>query len=325
MTNDVSALIDKVQALVTTGAPVDRYFDSLHRLCSVAPMSLGSQFGPGIEVYRGTKHHTAVPVTIEELWFPPPASAPLGRANRPGNPMFYCCSDPNGAFREIGVQVGQLIVYAKWVTTAPMLLHDLGYTQAVLARAGSNRKLSTEQATFYDVRLNDAGRVIRDFVALSFTEPTARAYPFTAAIAEFHLRGEAFAGLRYPAVSKAANVDNLALAPAFVRSGLKLVEARLVAVDTVDEDGSIGGNVHAELSHVAPDGRLLWRLTERGMDLRPGEGTPLRPGDKVRLQSSGSIKIGTDSFEVQVGYSVEVTSDGRAVVRNLRGDIVEPI
>jgi len=132
MSEEVAAIIESIQALVREGAEIDSYLGKLHDLVAVAPMSIGSTHQPGVELYRGTKHHRAVPVVIGELWYPPPEFAPLGRANRRGAPMFYCSSDPNGAFREIGAKVGQLAVHSKWVTSVPMLLHDLGYTQQVL-------------------------------------------------------------------------------------------------------------------------------------------------------------------------------------------------
>ena len=325
MSEDVAAIIESIRALVREGAEVDAYLDKLHHLVTAAPMSIGSTYDPGVELYRGTKHHRSVPVAIDELWYPPPELAPLGRANRSGSPMFYCSSDPNGAFREIGAKVGQLAVHAKWVTSAPMLLHDIGYTQRVLTRAGSRRTLPEHHRAFYETRLDDEGRVIRDFIGAVFTEPTAVNYSLTAAIAEFHLRGNEFSGLLYPAVSKAANVDNLALRPAFVRDGLKLTTAQLVQIDEVSDDGSVGGVVLADLSSVESDGGLRWVFREAGISLPPGGGHSFRTGEVLRVQSSGEILVEGMRFRVDAGYSIEATDDGEVTVRNLRGDRVEPL
>jgi hypothetical protein len=56
-------------------------------------------------------------------------------------------------------------------------------------------------------------RKIRDFLELSFTDPTVKHYRITAAIAQMCLAGDDIVGIMYPAVAKSANVDNLAILP----------------------------------------------------------------------------------------------------------------
>jgi hypothetical protein len=206
-----------------------------------------------------------------------------------------------------------------------MLLHDLGYTAQVLSRAGSRRALPENHRAFYEANLNKQGKMIRDFLALAFTEPTAANCSLTTAIAEFHLRGDQFSGILYPAVSKAANVDNLALRPPFVRDSLKLVTAQLVNIDQVDEDGSIEGVVLADLSSVESDGTLRWTFQEVGAQVPPGGGYAFRAGESLRAQSAGEIEVEGKRYRIDTGYSIESTESGEVTVRDLRGEVVEPL
>lgn len=324
MFEGITAIIESIKKLVREGADVDAFLAKLHELVAAAPMSMASTHLPGVELYRATKHHRVVPQFIHELWHPPVDIASLGRANRSGVPMFYCSSDPNCAFQEIGVEVGQLVVHAQWVTLTPMLLHDIGYSQQVLTRAGSGRELPEIHRAFYDGKLDDKGRMIRDFLALAFTEATAVYYPLTAAVAEFHLQADELSGLLYPAVSKATNVDNLALRPNFVRNNLTLRTAQLVEIDEIGEDASIEGVVIAELSSVDTIGSLQWNFRVAGDPVPPGGSQHFHAGQRLRAQSDGEIEVEGKTYRIEAGYSIEATCDGGVIIRNLRGELVEP-
>jgi hypothetical protein len=205
-----------------------------------------------------------------------------------------------------------------------MLLHDLGYSAQVLKRAGSRRLLPNHYQSFYQSVLDEPGKMVRDYLALAFTEPKSEKYALTAAIAEVHLRASEFSGLLYPAVSKAANVDNLALRPEFVHKGLKLDKAQLVKIDEVSKDGAFGGVVLCDLSGAEADGALHWTFREKGVPIPPGSTRAIRPGDQLRSQSPGEIQIEGKRYRIGVGYLIEVTKSGEVIIRDLRGDLVKP-
>jgi hypothetical protein len=324
MSNDVAEIIARIERLVADGADVDQFIDHVHGLVSVSPVSLGSTYQPGTPLYRATKHHRSVPGAVKDLWHPPVEKAALSRANRKGEPIFYCSSDPNCAFREIGASVGQLVVHAKWVTTAPMLLHDLGYTAQVFARAGSRRELPERHRTFYESTLDQKGRTVRDYLALAFTEPTSIKYALTTAIAEVHLRADEFSGLLYPAVSKATNVDNLALRPEFLRGGLRLETAQLVRIDQVTGDGSTEGEIICDLKDVSADGTLNWSFRQVGTSVPPGGAHAVRIGDRIRVQTPGEIQVEGKRYRVDTGFLLQIIESG-VIVRDLQGGIVEPL
>jgi hypothetical protein len=141
------------------------------------------------------------------------------------------------------------------------------------------------------------------------------------------LRAPEFSGLLYPAIAKAANVDNIVLTPDFVRKGLRLETAQLVKVDEVTFDRAIGGIILCDLSRVDPDGSLHWMFRERGTTVSPGDAYSwhMRPGESVLMQSAGDIEVDGQQYRVESGYCIEMTDSGSIRVRDLRGNIVEPV
>jgi hypothetical protein len=324
MTADIEKLIDRISELVGIGGSVDDFIPVIKDLVTAAPFSLGSTYEPGVPLYRATNHHRAVPETLSDLLSPPPEITRLGRANTAANPRFYCTSDPNCAYREIRVSPGQIVVHARWVTTAPMLLHDLGYTAGAFAYLGTQRQLPDRHQQFYNTDLTDRDRRVRDYLAEAFTDRDEARYALTAAIAEVHMQAPEFTGLLYPSVVKVGEVDNLALRPEFAKTDMRLESAQVVMVDLVTPDGSIGGVVLCDLAGVA-DGRLIWKFREEGRPLPPGGLMAVAAGDRLRVQSSGEIRVGDGRrYRVEPGYLIEV-SDGELIVRNLKGLIEPPL
>jgi hypothetical protein len=326
MNEQATPILERIKMLGSNDADFDELVQQMHKLAALAPVSVGSVCEPGTTLYRGTTHHISIPSRIEEIWYPPANRIrSFGRANRPGAPMFYCCSDPNGAFREIGAKFGQYAVLATWVTIKRMILHDVGYSDEVLKRAGATRLLPERHAQFYAQNLMSDTREVRKFLALAFTDSTTNHYRVTAAIAEMFLACDDIAGIMYPAVAKSANVDNLALLPEFVRSGLKLTEASVVYIDDVTPDG-IGGNVIARLQS-ADDGNLVWESTGSGttnIPPRSGVAMRLQPGERKRLVTAGRARINGRTYDLLPGYSIEILDD-EIVIRDLQGAVVSPI
>jgi hypothetical protein len=326
MSDNALLILERIQALASSDNNFVDLLQQMHKLAALAPMSLGTVCAPGTTVYRATNHHVSIPSRIEEIWYPPANMiCSFSRANRPGSPMFYCCSDLNGAFREIGAKLGQYAVLATWVAVTPMTLHDVGYSVEVLQRAGASRLLPERHAQFYAQTLTSEARQVRDFLALAFTDPTDHQYRVTAAIAEMFLACDGIAGIMYPAVAKSANVDNLALLPEFVRSGLNLTEASAVYIDEVTADG-ISGSVVARLLFVQ-DGNLVWEYTGSATtDIAPLSGVVMRIqlGERKRVTTAGRLQINGRTYDVLPGYSIELADD-QIIVRDLQGSLVLPL
>lgn len=314
MTQDTDEIIKKIKHLVSIDAGVDDFLELVEALLTE---SLASPIPTGVSLFRTTGHHQIVPARIEEIWFPPAKTTSLGRANREGQSVFYCSSDPNCTFHEVKVKVGQIAVFAEWVNVVPMLLHDLGYTKHVLNRAGSKRELPEKHRLFYE-KLNETQMKTRDFLALAFTEPTAVKYSLTAAIAETH-RGTSFSGLMYPSIQKSGAADNLALDPEFVRTSLHLKNARVMRINKIRDDGTIESTTIYDLERVDAEGVLHWKNAPDARRITPRDVQPWQPGETI----CGPCKIKIDEkwHEFKEGTVIQLTSKG-ILVRDYQGNIV---
>jgi hypothetical protein len=315
MIEDPNDIITEIQTSLLKGDNVESYVNKIHRLLKVVPISLASKFDKGVSLYRTTNHHSFVPLRVDELWFPPAEFASINRANRKGKSMFYCSSDPSCTFLELGIELGQLAVHSKWLTEDTMILHDLGYIQKNFDRAGANRAVPSINQSFEQSNLTS----IHEFIHLAFTDPTPNRYPLTAAIAEVFMQGDEFSGIRYPAIKKDANVDNVALLPDFVRKYLKLDSAQVVKVDEINKnDKSIGGEVIADLSKTDSDGSLHWTYRTKGNTLRPGESKAVGVGIHT-MQTDGEVLLGGVKYKVKAGYTIQVPIEGPITIRDFQG------
>ena len=327
MSEALDEIVSRMRAL---GVSDDDHNSELVQLAHelAARMQLGVvwRIGAGTRVYRATKHHDQMPRRVEELWHPPAEKAPRNRANARGRPMFYSCSGADGAFREAGVGPGMRAIHATWTAKRDMVLARVGYSAAVLRRAGASRPLPYEDSL--DAQMLPSQREARDFVAWEFTDPNDKRYRIPSAIADMLLATEpenVVDGLMYPSVMKGA-VDNVALRPGFVETGgLELTEATLVLVDQLDKDG-VGGVKIATLADVS-NGALRWKYTGETTTLQPGEGVAMRlsPGDKQPVIDEGRIKFDGRAYNVMPGYYIEMLHNGEVVVRDLRAGLFLPV
>lgn len=335
----VAVLVEDLERLASAQTSVDALHGPIGNLLRLAPRSIGTILPPGAKLYRATKHHRAHPESLSDLWYPPPHRASLGRANRDKIPVFYCASDPNCALGEIGASAGDLVVCATWTTTEALAVHDLGYTRQVLSRTGL-RAVPSYHEDFYE-SLNDLEREVRDYFAGAFTRFGTAGYRLSAAIAEAHVdrrtwRNDAIiadsqtpraalAGIMYPALSRDLRVDNVALLPWAVRSGLRLTEANLVEVI----NAQVEGDFELELRNLAvlcgvEYGSLTWTAAAPVESIPPGGRKILVQGESQRFYEAAEIDVQGNRYQVHPGFTIERTLEDRVVVRDLQGDLVSP-
>jgi len=238
------------------------------------------------------------PSTIKDLIYPPSHLVSLGRVNRPNNPIMYCSMARSSAFFEVNPQVGQHLVVSHWVTTALLLVNQVGYSRAVLERLNSNR-LEDEVWLNGDIfKYEGLNQDIAEFLGNIFTEHVSKGqekkYKLSVAIAEKLLMGVIVDGLMYPTVAMRANADNIALKPSYVDKNLEFKRAEYILIEKVKEFGFEAKVIDTaiDLSH---EGDILWR----GF------------GNQWSLKNQGD----------ELSLSVE---NGFWVARNTNGDIVEP-
>lgn len=318
-------VIARITALAEDDGNYDAIVKQMHALAVLAPYSTGRICQPGTIFYRATSHHSSVPKRIEDVWFPPAERVTrFGRANRPGQPLFYCCSDPDGAFRELDVTVGQYVVLTTWRCVEAVIVHDAGYSQSVFRRAGTSRDVPVQDLEDR-LRLSSEGRAVREFLAMAFTDPTATHYRITAAIAELLMSSDQIGGIIYPAVARGADVDNLALRPEIVVKSLELVDAVVALAETVNTEGT-GSIVVARLSSVT-NGDLGWEYTGPGKNVVPPNSLAsifIKPGERHYINGSGRIVIDGYAYDVRPGYFL-LLDEGMVTIRDLQGAVVAPV
>ncbi len=236
---------------------------------AIGGMSVRSPiFDPGTFVYRARRidanFSVSGPTALRELSYPLPEITRPNRANRAGHPMFYCSTGKEPLFFELGeLTTGDEIVVTAWLTDAPMMVNNIGYTQFVFDKLGAKRPCPTWEAKsptdatgsvafseggfdalkdqVLENRLSqEANEQVRLEISRLFMQKVgttnADAYKLTTAIAEVHLgtiknMAADFAGVMYPSIKMSANGDNIALTPKFVDAHLKFKRATRVRID----------------------------------------------------------------------------------------------
>src|SRR3984893_11450098 len=217
-------------------------------------------FEPGLPVFRGNIYDFK-PLNRSFLTYPPKEKITKPqRANREHNPMFYCSGARPPPFFELDVQPGQFICISRRRTTAPLLVNNVGYHDAVFKKLQSVRAWDVYPgivpALDPNFPTNETNTIIHQFLAEAFSEKIRygddHRYKLSAAIAERLLgnvtdrRDEAkrmvgpklpdyrkFAGIMYPSIAMSCTADNLALTPEFVEAHLVLEQVEYLRVDSI--------------------------------------------------------------------------------------------
>jgi hypothetical protein len=213
-------------------------------------------FDPGAFMYRArritSKFNKEVGIKHADLIYPPASIAPLGRLNRPGQPVFYASMHKRSVFFELpDLKDGDELIVTFWKTTERMYVNNIGYTEYAFSLLGAKRAvpswrppaLSTNTTVSLPSVSNeeinrlleqDNSAEIKEAFSKHFMRPVSveesHLYKMTTAIGEIHLgdikeRQTQFAGILYPSVRMWANGDNLALLPWFVDRHLEFRKA----------------------------------------------------------------------------------------------------
>ncbi len=87
-------------------------------------------------LYRGVPWQQR-PSKIDDVSYPPADKAKLGRANRPGKPMFYCSRAMPSVFYELRANEGEFIALSEWEVVEPLWMHNVGYHPDALQKLGA--------------------------------------------------------------------------------------------------------------------------------------------------------------------------------------------
>ena len=229
------------------------------------------RFEAGLKLFRARLCDK--PSNLRELLYPPASKVRMGRVNRAGSPVLYCCTSRESPFFESRPSVGTTVAIVRWITTAPLLVNQVGYTANAFTALESNRRhgWGPEPA---EIPLGDGNKEVADFLAEIFTQRVSSVddhlYKLTVAVAEKLSSDPQFNGLIYPTVAMRANADNFALKPQFADAHLKFVKAEFARIDTVRDFG-YDINVLDTATALQPDGSIQWKGRLDNWILGPGE------------------------------------------------------
>jgi hypothetical protein len=182
----------------------------------------------GAHFWRGVRWETW-PTRVSQLSYPPADKVTRhGRANRAGEPRFYCSLGGHAPFFELQLCAGQHVALSKWRARRKIIANHVGYTPGNFARMGSGRV----SAPWGEFETTPMMRLAHDFLAEQFSkrieEHNEHEYKLSVAIAELMMprsnHGDIHA-LAYPAMATRANHDNVVLWPEAVETHLALERA----------------------------------------------------------------------------------------------------
>jgi hypothetical protein len=236
------ATIDEIMALLT---PIFRGY------AVQAP-----HFEPGITLFR--LRICDKPTHIDALLSPPAHLAPLGRVNREGNPVLYCCTSREAPFFESRPTQGQTVAIARWVTTTPLLVNHVGYA----VRAFNSLLSSRQQAGWGPQAANHLNEAVSEFLAESFIRVVPRGseyeYKLSVAIADKLFADEHFDGLLYPAIAMRANADNFALKLRYANKHIQFQRAEYARIERV-RDFAFDITWLDTATALQADGTICWK------------------------------------------------------------------
>jgi hypothetical protein len=250
-----NAAIASIRALELQGATIEEILDLL------TPMFRGyrveaPRFQPGITLFRS--RICDKPSHISALLAPPPQITPMGRVNREGNPVLYCCTSRQVPFFESRPTEGQTVTIGRWVTTAPILVNHVGYTQRAFNALQSSRK----QAAWGPEPVTHLNEAVSDFLAETFTTIIPRGseyrYKLSVAIAEKLFLDDLFDGLIYPTVAMRANADNFALKLRYANEHTQFQRAEYARIEHV-RDFAFDITVLDMATQLGADGSICWK------------------------------------------------------------------
>lgn len=219
------------------------------------------------------------PSTISRLSYPPQEKATkLQRANRAGEPRFYCSAALPAVFYELRAKAGDFIALSDWEVTEPLWMHNLGFHQNTLQQMGTqNRNISLRQQLLNPIpNETQANKRMREQLSKAFSAdvPEGREYKYKLSIAISEWlpskvaihdttpgspKTNKIAGIVYPALKMRGDADNVVLLPEFVESSLKIKSVRYIKIEATDEKTSSYTVVVTAFADTFSNKTISWR------------------------------------------------------------------
>lgn len=228
------------------------------------------KYKAGTLLYRGRafREVSKKPSRIADIAMPPIETCTnFQRANRPGDPKFYCSLTPNALPFELKMDRGQFIAVGTWQVKTDMLTMPIGYSQNTFDKLESWRSLPA----WLEPESDPAQRILKNFCCEKFTaqipDDKSHMYKISTAIAEVllsrqHLYASAdipVSAIQYPSVPMYADDDNLAIHPKFVEKNMHLVHVEFWEVLGLAFERDFGMQMLDYADSFGADGEIEWK------------------------------------------------------------------
>lgn len=235
----------------------------LHHYVHPAPL-----IQPGERIFRAVLWPEK-PRLKGQLGYPPAEFVTTyGRANRPGEPIFYGSVGSTATIQELAPATGARMVLSMWRVTTPMMVVSVGYSEDAFGRLGSDRWSKIWWRREHGIEpvgfQTPENKLLDNFLAKEFTRRVPRnqgwQHKLSVAVSETYLNsksrsfkgiaglhvagvtrpGEAIAGLEvaglvYPSIATGGNDDNVALKCANADACLELAWVQYIQIDRVTD------------------------------------------------------------------------------------------
>jgi hypothetical protein len=254
------AAMETIRVLDLNAITIDKIKELLNPIfCGYAVTA--PQFNPGLPLYSGL---AGKPMNIVDISYPSAHLAPLGLANRQGEPILYCCTTREAALFELRPRAGDTVTLVHWVTSAPALLNHIGYTRRVFDLLGSDRDVPSwrnNTATIAEAELEEVIEFLADIFTRTVPPAEEQLYKkLTTAVAEMLFAADPFDGLLYPTLAMRANADNVALKPRFVDNHLRFLKAEFIQIAAI-RDFAFDISALDTAREIGPKGTIEWYIT----------------------------------------------------------------
>lgn len=281
----VAAAITKLQNLDLMTADVNQVRKQLS-LISRGWVTTGYTFQPSPDsLLSRARVCNKLPEHLSEIGPPPPEMVTtFGRANLPGQAIFYASVGRQMPLFEVDARLGEKIALSVWEIVKPLNLLPMGYTPEVFQRSASGREIPFQQAYVIGTpQLQLIHSFLNEHFCSVVESNNSHEYKISAAFAQMAYESAGLHGVLYPSLAMRANGDNVALRRNVISNGI--VKLRWIEwIEITERVGmryTIKTLLHAERFE---RGRICWD------EIRP---VSLQPGELMRI----SVKNGRHRFE----------------------------
>ncbi len=262
--------IEQIEELADRGASPSELLPLIHHIHNRYQYSFRAGFLPiGTEIYRA-RVNPRVPIFLQDLRYPLPQFCKKnGRANGPGESMFYASFGKAPCFFECGAVVDDKFLFGTWKVNESFRIHQVGYCAELSSSLSGVRTFNTAQS---HISTNPCDRTLQDWHSKVFTRIVPKGqenlYSLGIALARWAFVPSAapggvvlkFGGVVYPSVASALIADNIVVIPEVVDSCLLLEQASAHVVKEIIDRESL---MTTDLAVNAP---IVGQWTASGLD-----------------------------------------------------------